>query len=38
MSTYTKNLNLFKYDIVADENVPFSITKALNDNWDKIDN
>ena len=37
MSTYTKNLNLFKYDVTADEKVPFSITKALNNNWDIID-
>ena len=37
MSTYTKNLNLFKYDVTADEKVPFSITDALNNNWDIID-
>lgn len=37
MSTTTKNLGLFKYDIVADENVPFSITNALNNNWDILD-
>ena len=37
MSTYTKNLNLFKYDTSKDANVAFSITKALNNNWDIID-
>lgn len=37
MSHMTPNLNLFKYDVTTDSNVPFSITKALNDNWDIID-
>ena len=38
MSTYTNNLNLFKYDIQIDAKQPFSIDKALNNNWDIIDN
>lgn len=38
MSTTTENLGLFKYDVGADRNVSFSITNALNNNWDKIDN
>ena len=37
MGEYTTNLNLFKYDVIKDADVPFSITKALNENWDKID-
>lgn len=37
MSNTTPNLNLFKYDVTTDSNVPFSITTALNNNWDKID-
>ena len=37
MSTTTSNLGLFKYDVHTDTNVPFSITKALNNNWDIID-
>lgn len=37
MSTTTKNLGLFKYDTIADENIPFNITNALNNNWDKLD-
>ena len=37
MANYTENLGLFKYDIVADEKVPFSITNALNNNWDILD-
>ena len=37
MSTTTSNLGLFKYDVNTDANVPFSITEALNNNWDIID-
>lgn len=37
MSEYTKNLNLFKYDTISDAKQPFDIQKALNENWDKID-
>lgn len=37
MSTTTTNLGLFKYDTSTDANVAFSITKALNNNWDIID-
>lgn len=37
MSTSTTNLGLFKYDIQSDGDSPFSITDALNNNWDKID-
>ena len=37
MSEYTKNLSLFKYNTVEDADELFSINKALNDNWDKID-
>ncbi len=37
MSTTTENLKLYKYDLEADKNKSFNITKALNDNWDKID-
>ena len=37
MSSTTSNLGLFKYDTTADSNVAFSITKALNNNWDIID-
>lgn len=37
MSTTTTNLGLFKYDTSKDANVAFSITKALNNNWDIID-
>ena len=37
MSTSTTNLGLFKYDIQNDGDLPFSITDALNNNWDKID-
>lgn len=38
MSTTTANLGLFKYNTTTDANVSFSITNALNNNWDKIDN
>lgn len=38
MPINTERLDLFKYDVVADANNTFNITKALNDNWDKIDN
>lgn len=34
---YTKNLNLFKYDTATDGKEVFSIDKALNANWDIID-
>lgn len=37
MSTTTTNLGLFKYDTSTDAQVAFSITNALNNNWDKID-
>ena len=37
MSEYTKNLNLFKYEVGKDDDLPFSITRALNNNWDKLD-
>lgn len=37
MSSYTQNLNLFKYDTQNDGDQVFSIDTALNDNWDKID-
>ena len=37
MSSTTPNLGLFKYNTTADANVAFSITKALNNNWDIID-
>ena len=37
MSNSTPNLNLFKYDVSTDANVAFSITEALNNNWDIID-
>jgi hypothetical protein len=37
MSDTTENLNLFKYNVEEDANLPFSITNALNNNWDIID-
>lgn len=37
MSTTTSNFNLFKYDTTADAQTAFSITNALNNNWDKLD-
>ena len=37
MGSYTKNMNLYKADPVADANKTFNITTMLNDNWDKID-
>lgn len=37
MSSYTKNINLFKHDVVADAENKFNINKALNENWDKLD-
>lgn len=37
MSTTTSNLGLFKYDVSADAQVAFSITQALNNNWDILD-
>ena len=37
MPNYTNNLNLFKYDIINDAKAAFSITNALNNNWDIID-
>ena len=37
MSEVTSNLKLFKYDVVEDAKQPFSIERALNDNWDLLD-
>lgn len=37
MSTTTTNFDLFKYDTTADAQTAFSITNALNNNWDKLD-
>lgn len=37
MSTYTDELQLFKYDTDTDGKQVFSIDTAMNDNWDKID-
>lgn len=37
MSTTTENLGLFKYDPSTDGAQTFNIEKALNKNWDKID-
>lgn len=37
MSTSTSNLSLFKYNTSSDGSLTFSITSALNNNWDKID-
>lgn len=37
MPINTTNFDLFKYDVDADANSTFNITKALNDNWDKLD-
>lgn len=37
MSSRTTNFNLFKYDTVADAKTAFSITDALNNNWDTLD-
>ena len=37
MSTTTEKLGLFKYDPSTDSAQTFNITKALNENWDKID-
>lgn len=34
----TKNLKLFKHDNVSENTNQFDIEKALNENWDKIDN
>jgi hypothetical protein len=38
MSVLTDILKLFKYDTVADKKQTFNIDKALNENFDKIDN
>ena len=38
MPQYTTNLNLFKYNTATDGKEVFSITQALNHNWDIIDN
>ena len=38
MSELTPNLNLFKYDTNSDSSQAFSISNALNPNWDIIDN
>ena len=37
MSTTTDKLALFKYDPRTDGTQTFNIQKALNDNWDKLD-
>lgn len=37
MSKYTKNLNLFEYDVKQDRKSTYNISQCLNDNWDKID-
>lgn len=37
MTTTTANLGLFKYVSGTDNNLAFSITSALNNNWDIID-
>lgn len=37
MSTTTDKLALFKYDPSTDGAQTFNIQKALNDNWDKLD-
>ena len=37
MSTTTSDLQLFKYDTSTDGKEVFSISSALNANWDKID-
>ena len=37
MSSYTTNLQLFKYNTATDGKQVFSINDAMNDNWDKID-
>lgn len=37
MAHSTEELELFKYDEVADASQVFSFEQALNDNWDKID-
>ena len=38
MSVFTNLLNLFKWDPEKDAEEEFDIGKALNDNWDKLDN
>lgn len=38
MSVLTDILKLFKYDTEADKKQTFNIDKALNENFDKIDN
>ena len=37
MGEYTENLKLFKYKIPEDNELAFSIERALNENWDRID-
>lgn len=37
MSTTTQRLGLFKYDTIADSQVPFNIDDALNYNWDILE-
>lgn len=37
MAEYTKNLKLFKYDPITDAKQVFSISDALNYNWDILD-
>lgn len=38
MSKFTDFLNLFKWNTADDSEEEFDIDKALNDNWDKLDN
>lgn len=37
MSITTQNLEMFKYDSVADKNRYFNLNDSMNNNWDKID-
>lgn len=37
MPQYTQNLSLFKYNTNTDAKEVFSIDKALNDNWERLD-
>lgn len=37
MPDSTPNLDLLKYDTIADKNRYFNINESMNDNWDKID-
>lgn len=38
MSVFTNLLNLFKWEPEKDGEEEFDIDKALNENWDKLDN